>query len=82
MNAYSNPEACAAFMQHLEDNHVKIMELRKIMKHPGHNMTDRVLAFTELYNIMHGDPYAQRRLVTELSIEAEKEKAHHGNHQH
>ena len=82
MNAYSNPERCAAFMQHLEDNHDRIQLLRKQMKCPGHSMVDRVMAFTELYNLMHGDPYAQRRLVTELSIEAEKEKAHHGNHPH
>ena len=82
MNAYSNPERCAAFMQHLEDNHDRIQTLRKQMKSPGHEMVDRVIAFNELYNIMNGDPHAQRRLVVELSIEAQKEKALHGNHPH
>lgn len=74
MSAFSTPEKTAKFMQHLEDNSEKITELRNQMKHPGHTMVERVLAFSELYKLQTGDPFAQRRLVIELEIEAEKEK--------
>ncbi|WP_407305812.1 hypothetical protein [Acinetobacter sp.] len=73
MNAFSTPERTAAFMQHLDDNSEKITALRKTMKHPGHTMAERIIAFAELYELIHGDPHAQRRLVIELKIEAQKE---------
>jgi hypothetical protein len=74
MSAFSTPEKTAAFMQHLDDNRDKITALRNQMKHPGHTMIERVEAFSQLYSLQNGDPFAQRRLVTELQIEAEKEK--------
>jgi hypothetical protein len=80
MSAYSTPEKTAAFMQHIEINFDRIMTLRKAMKQQGSSMASKVLAFSELHSLMHGDPHAQRRLAVELMIEAQKElnlfKAH------
>ena len=61
-------------MQRLDLNMPKIIELRNIMKQPNHEFVDRVIAFTEMYDLYAGDPYRQRRLVSELKVEAEKEQ--------
>lgn len=74
MTAYSNPELTQEYMQRLDDNMPKIIELRNIMKQPNHDFVDRVIAFTEMYNLYDGDPYRQRRLVGELKFEAQKEQ--------
>jgi len=73
MSAYSTPEKTAAFLQHIEINFERITALRKAMKQQGNSMAAKVLAFSELNDLMHGDPHAQRRLAVELMIEAQKE---------
>jgi len=65
-NAFSSEEATAAYMDHLEKNDELIKTLRHKMRAPGFAMADRVVAFTNLYHILAGDPYAQRRLVVNL----------------
>ncbi len=74
MNAYSTPEQTTAFMQHLEDNHVRIQGLLKQMKCDNEPLYAKTMAFTELFMLMNGDPHRQRRLVRELEVEAEKER--------
>lgn len=72
MSAYSSPEKTAAFMLHLEKNSALITKLRNVMKQPGSTTEERVLAFAELYRVMHGDHHRQRRLVVELEIEVRR----------
>jgi len=71
-NAYSTPEKTAKYMEHLDKNHDRIMELRHTMNDSESSMEDCVLAFTELYDLLAGDEHAQRRLVVNLGFTAKR----------
>lgn len=76
-NAYSSPERTALHMQHLDENHDRIMQLRDEMSNPNTSMVNVVMAFTELYELHDGDPYAQRRLMLNLRFAAKRHNETH-----
>lgn len=73
-NAYSTPERAAAHMQKLEDNGPVIDGLRKVLADEDTDMSDRVLAFTQMFELHAGDPLMQRRLVLNLEHAAWRHK--------
>jgi hypothetical protein len=76
-NAYSSEARAASHVKHIKDNEVLIATLKTEMNAPTTRMSDRVLAFTKLFQIFEGDEYAQRSLIVNLEHTAMRHKAAH-----